>query len=242
MLFLRETILNRLLPFCGLLALLTFSAGCDSDSNTGGTATDPGGTNTLFQEDFAGTTLAAAWSASNFSATSEIDSTIGQPAPSLHIYVDSGVNGKSFVTLSQPYNNAGGISFTIEVEVDNSGRAGLNSDWIKVVIHDQGRNQSQAGMTIRRFTDGSDNVNISYDVYPGGPWQQVKEWNIVLSPGFHEFKFTVYPDFTAKWFRDGIQRLSTLTGQQMFEADLQLKLEVRGPETAAYFDNALVSR
>ncbi len=241
MLFSRETILNRLLPFCGLVAVLTFTASC-SDSNNGGTSTDPGGTTTLFQDDFAGTTLAAAWTPTIYGEGSVgIDNTTGQPAPSLYIQSDSTLNGQSLVKMQQPYSNVGGVSFSIQVQIDNPGRADKILDAIRITIHDQGRGV-QGLVTIHRYQVGSNNVNISYDVYPGGyPWQQVKEWNLALSPGFHEFRYVVYPDLTAKWFRDGIQRLSSL-GVPMLEADLQLHLNASGSNAAAHFDNALVSR
>ena len=243
MLFLRETIQNHLLPFCGLIALLTFTASCDSDSNIGGNSTDPGGTNTLYQDDFAGATLAAVWTPSIFGGGAiGIDTTTGQPAPSLYIQSDSAISSQSLVKLSQPYSNIGGVSFSIQVQIDNPGKADNILDAIRITIHDQGRG-SQAGVTIHRYQVGSNSVNISYDVYSGNhPWQQVKEWNLALSPGFHEFRYTVYPDRTAKWFRDGIQRLSTLTGAQMLEADLELHLNVSGVDAAAHFDNVLVSR
>ena len=244
MLFSRETIQNRLLPFCGLIAVLTFTASCGSDSNTGGTPTDPGGTNILYQDDFAGTTLAAVWTASIFGGggTIGIDTGTGQPAPSLYIQSDSTINSQSLVKLSQPYSNVGGVSFTIQAQIDNPGRADKILDAIRITIHDQGRNGAQAGVTIHRSQVGSNIVNITYDVYPKYLPQQVKEWNLVLSPGFHEFRYVVYPDGTAKWFRDGIQRLATLTGVQMLEADLELHLNVHGSNAAAHFDNAVVSR
>jgi len=234
---------KRLLLFCGLASLLVFTTGCGSDSKSGGTPTGPGETNTLYQDDFAGATLAAVWTPSIFGGGAiGIDTTTGQPAPSLYIQSDSTISSQSLVKLSQPYSNIGGVSFTIQVQIDNPGKADQILDAIRITIHDQGRSGTQAGVTIHRSQVGSNNVNISYDAYPGGPWQQVKEWNIVLSPGFHEFRYVVYPDRTAKWFRDGIQRLATLTGQQMFEADLELHLNVHGVDAAAHFDNAVVSR
>ncbi len=243
MLFSRETILNRLLPFCGLVAVLTIMASC-SDSSSGGGPNNPGGTNILFEDDFASISLATAWTPTIFGGGAiGIDATTGQPAPSLYIQSDSTWVAQSIVVLSQPYSNAGGVIFTIQVEVDNPGSAGLNLEGIRVVIHDQGRNTAIAGVTFRRYTDGSENLKISYDVYPAGfPFQLVEENNLALSTGFHEFQFTVYPDLTAKWTRDGIQRLATLTGVQLAEADLQLHLNVRGVDAAAHFDNALVSR
>ncbi|MCH7690229.1 MAG: hypothetical protein IIA17_04180 [candidate division Zixibacteria bacterium] len=242
MLFSRETILNRLLPFCGLVAVLTIMASC-SDSSSGGDPNNPGGTNTLYQDDFAGTTLAAVWTASIFGGGGAIgiDTGIGQPAPSLYIQSDSTINSQSLVKLSQPYSNVGGVSFSIQVQIDNPGRADKILDAIRITIHDQGRGV-QGLVTIHRYQVGSNNVNISYDVYPGGyPWQQVKEWNLALSPGFHEFRYVVYPDLTAKWFRDGIQRLSSL-GVPMLEADLELHLNASGSNAAAHFDNVKISR
>ena len=243
MLFLRETIQNRLLPLCGLIAILTFAASCGSDSKSGGTPTDPGGTNILYQDDFAGTTLAAVWTPTIYGGGAiGIDATTGQPAPSLYIQSDSTWTSQSLVKLSQPYSNVGGVSFSIQVQIDNPGSADKILDAIRITIHDQGRNKSQAGVTIRRYQVGSDIVNITYDVYPKYLPQQVREWNFALSPGFHEFRYVVYPDRTAKWFRDGIQRLATVTGVQMLDADLELHLNVRGVDAAAHFDNALVSR
>ncbi|MCH8027971.1 MAG: hypothetical protein IID63_07595 [candidate division Zixibacteria bacterium] len=244
MLFLRETILNRLLPLCGLIAILTFTASCDSDSKGGGTSTDPGGTTVLFEDDFASISLATAWTPTIYGGGAiGIDSGTGQPAPSLYIQSDSTWVAQSLVVLSQPYSNVGGVSFTIQAQIDNPGSADKILDAIRITIHDQGRNSSQGVVTISRYQVGSDNVNISYAAYPAGyPWQQVKESNLALSPGFHEFKFVVYPDGKGKWFRDGIQRLATVTGAQLAEADLQLHLNVRGVDAAAHFDNALVSR
>ncbi len=243
MLFLRETIQNRLLPLCGLIAILTFAASCGSDGNTGGTPTNPGGTNILYQDDFAGTTLATAWTPTIFGGGAiGIDATTGQPAPSLYIQSDSTWTSQSLVKLSQPYSNVGGVSFSIQVQIDNPGSADKILDAIRITIHDQARG-SVAVVTIRRYQVGSNILNITYDLYPGSsPWQQVREWNLALSPGFHEFRYTVYPDGKAKWFRDGIQRLSTITGVQVLEADLELHLNVSGVDAAAHFDNALVSR
>ncbi|MCH7947500.1 MAG: hypothetical protein IIC66_06840 [candidate division Zixibacteria bacterium] len=236
MLFSKKTIQNRLLPFCGLLALFAITTSC-------GNSTGSIETNILFQEDFSGTSLATAWTTSNTGATAIIDASVGQPAPSLSIKADSGVIGLSTVTLSQPYSNAGGMSFIIQVSVSNPGRAGTNSDGIRVMIYDQGRGTTYAGITIRRSGLDSNNVDISYDVYPGGfPYQVVTETNIAPSSGFYVFKFTIYPDLTAEWFLDGTQKLATLTGVQLLDADLQLILDVRGLDAAAHFDNAVISR
>ena len=243
MLFSREIIKNRLLLFCGVIPLLIFTAGCGGDSKSGPTGPG-GGSGVLFQDDFSNSTLSNDWTPTIFGGGAiGIDTGTGQPSPSLYIQSDSTWVAQSIVVLSQPYNNAGGVIFTIQVEVDNPGRAGVNLEGIRVVIHDQGRNTAIAGVTFRRYTDGSENLKISYDVYPAGfPFQLVEENNLALSVGFHEFQFTVYPDLTAKWTRDGIQRLATLTGVQLAEADLQLHLNVRGVDAAAHFDNALVSR
>lgn len=236
MLFSKKTILNHLLPFCGLLALFAITTSC-------GNSTSPVETNILFQEDFSGTSLAASWNSTNTGAVSIIDTSFGLPAPSLDIRSDSAVIGLSVVTLSQAYSNVAGINFNVQVDVKNPGRIGANSDGIRIIIYDQGLGATQASVTIRRSSLDSNNVNISYGVNPGdSAYQEVTESNVTLPSGFQLFKFTVYPDNTAKWFRNGTEQLATLTGVLVLDADLQLILDVRGLDAAAHFDNAVIYR
>ena len=133
-----------------------------------------------------------------------IDSTTGQPAPSLYIQSDSTWVSQSLVVLSQPYSNVGGVSFTIQAQIDNPGSADKILDAIRITIHDQGRNASQGVVTISRYQGGSDNVNISYAAYPAGaPWQQVKESNLALTHGCDTFKFVLYSADKGNWLQAG---------------------------------------
>lgn len=240
MLFSREIIKNRLLLFCGVIPLLIFTAGCGGDSKSGPTGPG-GGSGVLFQDNFSGAVLSNAWTTSIVGGTAVIDAALGQPAPSLHIQSDSGALGQSKVTLFQPYSSSGGVSFSVMVKVENPGRGGGNTDGIDVFILDQASNNTGGVLDIRRSPVVSSNFNILYYIHTPSPSLK-RESNIGLSPGFHEFRFTIFPDGTTKWFRDGVQVFSSFASTPLPVTEYQLWFEVRGIGSSAHYDNVVVSR
>ncbi len=172
----------------------------------------------------------------------EIDPAVGQPAPSLLLRLKPGFSSNvgNVTTAVNPFNNVGGVGFFVQVALDAPGTCGAVAG-VFIGILDQGRNTSRASVAFQ-CSSSTDAITILYGVAPGGtPTQLIRE-TLFLDTGFHDYAFIIAPDRTARWLRDGVQKLATLPGIQILEADLLLKLGVFRSDAAAHFDQVLVTR
>ncbi len=192
----------------------------------------------LFEDSFDGSFPGLKWQP-GIGCMTEIDSAVGQPAPSLLLRT-SQIGSGNVTTAVNPFNNVGGVGFFIQLALDDPGTCGAVSG-AGITIFDQGRNTSRASVAFQ-CSSSTDAITILYGVAPGGtPTQLIRE-TLFLDTGFHDYAFIIAPDRTARWLRDGVQKLATLPGIQILEADLLLKLGVFRSDAAAHFDQVLVTR
>ena len=195
----------------------------------------------LFEDSFDGPFPGLNW-LPGLGALFEIDPVVGQPAPSLLLRAKPGfsTNVTNVTTAVSPFNNVGGVSFFTLLALDDPGTCGAVAG-VGITIWDQGRNTSRASVSFQ-CSSSTGAITILYFVAPGGaPTQLIRE-TLFLDSGFHKFAFIIAPDRTGRWLRDGVEKLTTLPGIQILEADLLLKLSVFRSDAAAHFDEVLVTR
>ncbi len=173
----------------------------------------------IFTEDFSGGFPGNKWVISSESSGSsqpspQIDSIVGNPAPSLAVPFSSGgsniiLPGKKVTAEVNPFSSSNGFSVSVDVrQPDTSLETGELGTWIrnfKFTVKHLTNKDAYASVEIK-----PDAAQINYMIsreYIGGGASYVTA-PYMPDANFHTFKFTVDADGNAKWLRDGILKNS----------------------------------
>ncbi|MCZ6688913.1 MAG: hypothetical protein O7H41_04860 [Planctomycetota bacterium] len=209
------------------VASLTCSGGGSGGGGGGG-----GGPTVLFEDTFDGTFPSPNWTA--IPAVAQIDALDGVPAASLHM-----TSGADVVLATSPFSTQGGISFELWIRVDALGTGA--ADQINFRIEKQAASSIEASVVIIDYIPGF--VQHTYTIRPtsgGLVFDNFTDF-IPRDNAWHLYRFSVAQDGSARWFRNGAQKLATQPGMVMDEQDFRIRL-VAFSIAEAHVDEVLITR
>jgi hypothetical protein len=210
----------------------------------------------VFYEDFSGVFPGSKWvyerDSGYNSSLPQIDSNIGNPAPSLAMPFPGSkergsinMSGTKIITEVNPFNSTNGFSISADIrQPDTSFETTGNQfagTWIRSFRFDIKNITNQYAYANLEIDPLAEKIKYGiYREYTGGGGSFVTA-PYMPDANFHTFKFTVDADGNAKWFRDGIMK-NSFDGFPVGDYLVSMvasgrPLPINSTSTASYFHN-----